>query len=226
MRRFCLLILLLVFVSCNITKRKYLPGYSIETNQRIEAIHQITPEKKLNAHSPTIAVGNTVLPLTEINLQPSLIPNKTIAIASKSNKIKKEFLTKGITQLVKAVSDSLQKKTENNKQVYEKAMTSFWLGICVVLLPIIMIPLGIYTIYPPGADDSSLAAYIIFGFIFWTIFSITGFVNGVRAIKFIKKNSDSYRGLGFAIAGVVMSSIVLAFYAAIFIAFIALLLRL
>jgi len=194
-----------------------MPGYSIESNNTVLPIKQQLTEKINIVHSQTVPSIQTVsLPIAP-KIESPVIPSTSVAVNTFSNNIKRKLILKDLVSRVNVGGDSLSNRKIKEKQVDGRSKVSFWTGVSLFLLPMAMIPLGYDVFYPAGASDYTLGAYIGFGFLVWFILAIISFTSGITAVKEIKKHSDTLTGSGEATVGIVLSSIVLAFFALVLI---------
>ena len=204
-----LLLLLVGLSSCSMTKRKYLGGYHIEWKHKATYSSMVVNEKRNEMFSTRIS------PKTMQIIEPPGAQDRR-QIPSFITKHFGEGTSKHFVQVQDKMNSIVESKvlpadTLSNGQPAKidktLANTSLTLGLVAIIMPFVLTPLG-YALYPPGADDSTLAGYIAACVILWFIASLVGFICGIRALHKIH-NSPAFGGRASAIAGIILCSIAL-----------------
>ena len=211
-KRFILIILSsTILLSCSVSKRKYLHGYHVEwwhnANSRAAPVaKQVKKTHPIIAPNAVTAVSSPVP-----DNQKSLAPKHIILHANPDRKENNK-----ITE-----PDKLQPEVKTSAPGFEghpgagsapttegNATTSLVLGLLVIVIPIASVLIGL-ALYPAGANDDSLAAFIAVAVVIWLVCTIGAFVTGIVALHRIKQSNGALTGKGSAIAGIVLSGLVL-----------------
>jgi len=212
-----LILFILVFAilsSCSVSKRKYMSGYHVEWNHPAIDNYQSSLKKVTQRALPSEKI---VSPSSIPDLKTPVASNTVITYSSNSAcKINKKIIDHKLIPPTPIAATNIPDRVVAEKKTYWKAIVSLLLGLLLIFLPIGLTTIG-YAIFYPGASDAYLGTYIAAAAILWFICALIAFIEGIQALKYIKKNSDKYEGRGDAIAGIVLSSIVLAIFSIILI---------
>ena len=215
------LIAAVLFSSCDLTKRRYMPGYSVNWGHK-------TPKTIVNKEPATASVVTIPvfkpIPIKELSSIPAPVekwtvptPLKPIPIVhSKSTTLyhiasnSKESVSTNST--IKKESDTQPQFYTGDEQEDDHAKKSLIFGILALGSPAatFLIMLGIVlsvggTLAKPVAYSLVIFGLGCFGGLLFAIFAI---INGFIAINEINAAPDTYSGKGDAILGIILATLV------------------
>lgn len=227
MRYLYLLILLtLLLDSCSITKRKYLPGYSINWNHKapktiISGSFVSSRNNYYNHSSATIAANPPEL------IQEKQTVNTDVPITPKHSNIfrfvKKASTISSSQSLTSPTSSKENSSVEpppshSDKEVCKQSKVSMHSGMYSLSVTFFTLMIGLILIVARNSGalwvSASLASGVIIGgAISGGALGILALVFGIIAIHKINKESDVLTGKGKAVTGMVFASILLGILA-------------
>lgn len=222
MRYLILLFLSVVlFSSCSLTKRKYMPGYTMDWSHKAP---------KTSIVKERVTSQNVISTNQTKKIAPKEI-NKLPAISNNAAKPEREKLinlpnpdTKTLTRIISSVQEPLlfnhtilpddSTKTEfftGDEQENDHARRTITYAILSSAIPAITyIILYIIAVSSGGTFTVSLNyAIVLFlvGILFGLIFSVISYFQGFKAIREIKENPDLYTGKGESVWGMILASL-------------------
>jgi len=207
---FLVIITLFLLTSCSITKRRYLPGYSVDWGHK--------PPKTVIDKRPLIAHNVTNLQLEPIaqkglgNIPMAFsneceVPAHLIFINTfLFNKIAsnhagfntKEPLSFPPNKKI-GLPDGVPGHGQTDKEVCKQANRSITFGILSIIVPIVILLASVgngFEVFGLGLIGILLACIIFF---------TLAIINGIVALIKIHKNSEKYAGTGKAIVGMILA---------------------
>lgn len=201
-------VLLLWLSSCTVTNRKYMPGYSVNWVYNKKA--SVTNDMPL---AKTPVAENSMPNVMTAKVQ----PEKQLSIVA-VNKIPEQVQVMNKNKVVSALpkvsftvandlpTDSVKHKAKNLPEQIN-ATRSLTFGVLNLAVPFASVIL--VSILFPNIGFGVLVLYL-FLILACILFSIFGIVNGIKAINAIQKEPNKYSGMGDAITGLSLSSILIA----------------
>ena len=222
MRNLLLIFLAAVLLSsCSLTKRKYLPGYSLNwghkapktvaTKEAIPANHNISPiqPQKITTkelHKPPSPKSSFT---SEVKTNFSTTFRAANKIANHLIPLSKEPISFAHTVMP---SDTANPKFfTGDEQEDDHSRRSLTYGILSAAIPAFTyIVLYVIALSSGGAFTTSLTIAVgvfLIGVLIGLLFSVLTYIQGIKAIKEINESPDIYTGKGEAIWGMVLASI-------------------
>ncbi|HTA26203.1 MAG TPA: hypothetical protein VK809_00325 [Bacteroidia bacterium] len=214
------LLALVLFSSCTMMKRKYMPGYTVQWKSKNSSAQMPQVKKGL----PTTKLSPLATNLINIgvsednsNKEQSIIDEKRISLKENTN-------THQIYSEKLFPTDTLKKPADTSSTVLpieenaEKSVTNGGFALLSAILSVLLLLVG------PGLESGSISllivftAFILLG-IFCLMFALNAINSAVKAIKHISKEPGKYSGLGKALEGLILGIICLFYLILIVIAF-------
>ncbi len=170
-------------------------GYHIEWKQANNTKVQPFSGKVKNSVSRTSTSARTSMSISKPVMQTTSPAPYSQVLCSKTI-TDKTTKTNLLVPIQPHGNDAPQKEPAENNHALHEANTSLVLGLLAITIPIGATILG-YALYPPGANDASLAAYIILWAILWIVCMIVGFIIGLVALSQMKHGSENHSSAGY-----------------------------
>jgi hypothetical protein len=227
---FSLILIAFLFSSCDITKRRYMSGYSIEWKQKAPKPNttkeSVASVGKIPATAPTlsaITAGQTIY-TKETNKKVALaIADNLPAISNSAIKglhtnsatySPKQFNSRGAYE----IDTTLQKMSKQHPHFYtgdeeedEYAHKSLVDGILALASPAaaFLIMLGIALSVGETIATAPAYAVVIFalGCVVGLMFAVFAFINGFQGLNEINAQPDTYTGAGDAVLGMILAAL-------------------
>lgn len=202
-------VLLLWLSSCTVTNRKYMPGYSVNWvyNKKAPVTNDMPLAKTQVAEN---SVPNVMTAKVQPEKQLSIVAvNKVpeqVRVMNK-NKVGNALPKVSFTVANDLPTDSVKHQAKNLPEQIN-ATRSLIFGVLNLAVPFITILLT--PILFPGIGFGGIVVIGLLLVLACILFSIFGMVNGIKAINAIQKEPDKYSGMGDAITGLSLSSILIA----------------
>lgn len=214
------LLLLLMLASCTITKRRYMPGYSLNWNHKTsKSIASCNPQivhiSNQGFHaSPPAPIEHGIPLFSEKNISPHKHSQQShynnTATISPVTVIETKKFNITPTALQPSIPDH---GLNNQKVVCKEAKTSLRFGILTWTVPAALIFLGFLIGYANSDGGLNSFAYLIvipfvgLGALFALISLIITLTSGATALTKIKKYPDQYTGKWKAIIGILLVTV-------------------
>jgi len=209
---FFFLVALVLFESCTIVNRKYMPGYSIDWRSSKKPIAETKEIQFVNSlESSKISF---VVKSEARDIDMKLVKQYQFDISSNKKVSLKPVIQYNLSAtpyLNGVIHGTIPADTVKHQQKdlpeHPQATKSLTYGVLSILIPVAALFIGI------AINASLLFSYglvlIIAAILALSFaFSIVSLIAGGKAIRAIKKEPDKYSGIGDAIAGIVLSLLI------------------
>ncbi len=212
---------LVIFSSCTLMKRKYLPGYTVQwkgknTAAHFPAVKKSLPVERLNKTAAT--------PLSPINIENTsntvkpVIQEKNVTLTEKNTRSHEAYREPAFP------TDTLKKATDTSSATLPmepnaaKSAHKGWLAVLMGGLSVLMLLAG-----PSLGSGTALfmltfTVFILLGLL-CLMFAIDAINFAIKAVRHISKEPGKYSGLGSAILALILGIICILYCVIIVIAF-------